>query len=46
MRDRGIQVVIVNNSDFEKYLSPDVRKKMKIIEISKESCYPIRAEKK
>ena len=30
----------MNNSDFEKYLSLDFRKKMKIIEISKESCYP------
>jgi len=40
MSDRGIQVLIVNNSGFEKYLSPDARKKMNIIEISKESCYP------
>jgi len=40
MSDRGIKVLIVNNSGFEKYLSPDVRKKMNIIEVSKESCYP------
>ena len=39
LTDRGVQVLIMNNSDFEKYLSEDFRKKMKIIEISKESCY-------
>ena len=39
LRGLVVQVLIVNNSDFEKYLSSDVHKKMKIIEISKESCY-------